>query len=101
MANREWPRGQADGSERGGPNACFQTPDGTLRSNRSLAGPLRMGTDPRTGPKGGSVEADNTRESDFGMDRVSPRDFDPMGTTRNRFGEISSKLVSEVARRSR
>lgn len=94
MANREWPRGQADGSERGGPNACFQGPDGLFKSNRSLTGPLRMGTDPKTGPKGGVVEASNSRDSDFGMDRVSPA----MG---NRFGEINSKLIAENSRRSR
>ena len=31
--------------------------------------------------------------ADYGKDRVSPRDFDPEGTTRNRFGEISSERL--------
>lgn len=89
-SQREWPRGQADGSERGGPTACFLTPDGTLKSNRSLAGPLRKGTAPGVGPRGSAGNGG----SDFGMDRVSPRDFDPIGTPRNRFGEIPSELIS-------
>jgi hypothetical protein len=92
----EWPRGQADGSERGGPTGCFQTRDGVLKSNRSLAGPLRYGTAPGVGPKG---DGGGNGASDFGMDRVEPRDFDPMGTPRNRFGEIPSELVSRSARR--
>lgn len=89
-SQREWPRGQADGSERRGPIACFQTPDGTLKSNRSLAGPLRTGTAPGVGPR----DAPGNGGSDFGMDRITPRDFDPMGTTRRRFGEIPSELIS-------
>lgn len=99
-SQREWPRSQADGSEKRGPNACFQGADGLFKSNRDLAGPLRMGTDPKTGPKGGVIDADNSRMSDMGMDRVSPRDFDPIGTSRNRFGNISSKLIAENSRRS-
>lgn len=98
-SQREWPRGQDDGTEKRGPNACFQHPDGTFRSNRSLSGPLRMGTEPRTGPKGGAVEASNSRDSDFGMDRIAPRDFDPLGTTRRRFGEIPSSLIAQKVRR--
>jgi hypothetical protein len=33
--------------------------------------------------------------SDFGMDRISPRDFDPAGTPRNRFGDIPSDAITE------
>jgi hypothetical protein len=29
------------------------------------------------------------------MDRISPRDFDPMGTPRNRFGDIPSDAITE------
>jgi hypothetical protein len=33
------------------------------------------------------------------MDRIEPRDFDPAGTARNRFGEIPSSLVSSEVRK--
>ena len=29
------------------------------------------------------------------MDRISPKDFDPMGTTRRRFGDIPSDAITE------
>jgi hypothetical protein len=32
--------------------------------------------------------------SDMEMDRVTPRDYDVIGTTRNRFGDITSELIS-------
>lgn len=86
----EWP------TVRGNPTACFATPDGYLKSTRSLAGPLRLGTSPGVGPRG----APPNGPSDFGMDRVSPRDFDPMGTTRERTGTIPSELLSGDRRRS-
>lgn len=88
----EWPTVKRN------PTAYFQTPDGYLKSDRSLAGPLRMGTTPGVGPRGGAVIADYAEGSDFGMDRVSPRDFDPMGTSRARFGEIPSDLISRQIR---
>lgn len=74
------------------------TPDGWLRGGRSVAGPLRMGTTPGVGPRGGAVEADYTHVTDFGTDRIAPRDFDPMGTARNRFGDIPSDLIAEQVR---
>jgi hypothetical protein len=80
------------------PDACFLAPDGYLRSERSLAGPLRHGTHVGTGPKGDAVIADNTRASDFGMDRIAPRDFDPLGTCRSRSGEIPSDLIARQKR---
>lgn len=80
----EWP------TVRGNPTAFFETPDAYLKSGRSLAGPLRMGTSPGVGPRG----APPTGASDFGMDRVSPRDFDPAGTSRERTGTIPSDLIS-------
>lgn len=97
----EWPRGQPDGSEKRGPTGQFLTADGYLKSSRDLAGPLRMGTAPGTGPKGGAVEADYSGRSDFGMDRISPRDFDPMGTSRERSGEIPSDLIARQVRGAR
>lgn len=58
-----------------------------------------MGTDPKTGPKGGVVEAGNSRDSDFGMDRITPTRFDPMGTSRRRFGDVNSRLIAENSRK--
>lgn len=80
--------------------ADFLTPDGYLRSNRSVAGPLRLGTEPRVGPRG---DISDSRASDFGMDRVSPRGFDPMGTSDTRAPpqEGSTLLSRQVRARSR
>lgn len=76
--------------------ADFLSPDGYLRSERSLAGPLRMGTEPRVGPKG--LVAGGTA-SDFGMDRISKRGFDPMGTPDERSNvQESSPLLSRAVR---
>ena len=89
-----WPTLKPDGSQQGSPNACFLTPDGKLRSDLSLAGPLRMGTAPKVGPKG----APPPGSSDFGVDRVSPRGFDPMGShnTREPTQEKSTLISKEV-----
>jgi hypothetical protein len=86
----EWPRVKRE------PVAFFQTPDAVLKSSRSLAGPLRSGTSPGVGPSGGGGVGQG---SDFGTDRVSPRDFDPMGTTRDRTGTIPSDLISSQVRK--
>lgn len=76
--------------------ADFLSPDGYLRSERSLGGPLRMGTEPRVGPKG--LVAGGTA-SDFGMDRISKRGFDPMGTPDERSNvQESSPLLSRQVR---
>lgn len=86
----EWP------TVRGNPVGDFQHPDGILRSDRPLAGPLRLGTEPRVGPRG--LLPDGT-SSDFGMDRVSPRGFDPMGTSDTRApAQEGSSLVSRQIR---
>jgi hypothetical protein len=78
------------------PIADFKHPDGFLRSERSVAGPLRLGTEPRVGPNG-LVSGANV--SDFGMDRVTPRGFDPLGTELNRIGpQESSPLLSTSVR---
>jgi hypothetical protein len=75
------------------PAATFVTRDGYLKSGRPLGGPLRMGTAPGVGPKG----AGDGGSSDFGVDRVSPRGFDPMGTDLNRTGP---QEASERVKRS-
>lgn len=76
--------------------ADFLSPDGYLRSERSVAGPLRMGTEPRVGPKG--LVAGGTA-SDFEMDRISKRGFDPMGTPDQRTNvQESSPLLSRAVR---
>lgn len=92
-SQREWPRQKPAGSER---RAMFATSDTFLKSERSVAGPLRMGTEPRVGPKGALRDG----ASDFGVDRVSPRGFDPLGTSDTRAPEQeASTLVSREVRR--
>lgn len=91
----EWP------TVRGNPRGFFLTGNGVLRSDRSLAGPLRTGTEPRVGPRAAGPSAGGeSRSSDFGMDRVSPRGFDPMGTSLERQPtQFPSDLVTEDVRR--
>lgn len=93
---REWPRGRTNGTERRGPTGFYVAPDGVFRSDRQLAGPLRTGTSADVGPRvRGPVSGDVSARSDMGMDRISPRDFDPAGTPRNRFGDIPSDAITE------
>jgi hypothetical protein len=88
----------SDGTERWSPRGFFQNPTALLRSDRSLAGPLRMGTARGVGPRGGPLPGG----SDLGMDRVSPRGFDPMGTCDTRApAQESSELVSREVRKKR
>jgi hypothetical protein len=97
----EWPRAnETTGAGRNAPTGHFQTADAILRSDRQLAGPLRMGTAPGVGPRGRAVAVDRVEAaSDFGMDRVDPREFDPMGTSLNRYPERpSSELLSREIR---
>lgn len=96
---RGWPYARrSDGTERRSPTGFFQVPDVIERSNRSLAGPLRLGTAPGVGPRG----AIRNGTSDFGMDRVTPRGFDPMGTSLQREPrQEGSDLVSRQVRRAR
>lgn len=92
---REWPRTRDDGTERRSPTAFFATADGYLKSARSLAGPLRLGTAPPIGPSG----AAGNGSSDFGMDRISPRRFDPIGNSLERAGvREGSPLISRELR---
>ena len=82
------------------PAAFTASPDGFLKSDRSLAGPLRLGTAPGVGPRGRGRRGEGLGDSDFGMDRVTPRGFDPMGTSLEREPrQESSRLVSEQVRR--
>jgi hypothetical protein len=79
------------------PQVCFLTPTAFQISDRSLVGPLRLGTAPGVGPRGREGAGGN---SDLGMDRVSPRGFDPMGTSLEREPrQESSRLISDVVRR--
>jgi hypothetical protein len=78
------------------PVADFKHPDGFFRSGRPVAGPLRMGTTPGVGPRG--LLGDGPT-SDYGMDRISPRGFDPMGTSDTRApAQESSSLLSRSVR---
>lgn len=95
---RAWPRTRRSGRAAGDPVACFQAPGILERSDRSLAGPLRLGTEPRVGPRGGPEPG----SSDMGMDRITPRGFDPMGTSDTRApAQEASQLVSREVRRYR
>lgn len=96
---RTWPYSRWDPElNRDPPIANYRAPGVWERSDRSVAGPLRMGTTPGVGPRGPAVEAPYSNRTDFGTDRISPRDFDPMGTCRNRFGDIPSDLIAEQVR---
>ena len=94
--DRSWPyrTGQA-----ASPPSFTVSPDALLRSDRALAGPLRLGTEPRVGPRG--IVGDGAINTDFGVDRISPRGFDPMGTSDTRLPpQEASELISR-GRRSR
>jgi len=92
---RTWPYNGAAAS----PPAITVSPDTDLNSARSLVGPLRLGTEPRVGPRGNANE-DGPRGTDFGVDRVSPRGFDPMGTSDTRAPpQEASELISRAGRR--
>jgi hypothetical protein len=93
---REWP------SVKRQPEAYYLTGDGYQRSNRSVAGPLRSGNAVGVGSRGAAAATGRDEErSDFGMDRVSPREFDVMGTSMRRYGpDHESDLVSRQIRGS-
>ena len=93
---RTWPYNGAATS----PPAITVSPDATLNSARSLVGPLRIGTAPGVGPRGRPAAV--TLDTDFGVDRVSPRGFDPMGTSDTRLPpQESSELIARAGRRRR
>jgi hypothetical protein len=89
---KEWP------AVKGNPVGHFKNSDAILRSGRSLAGPLRMGTAPGVGPKG----APDAGASDFGMDGITPRRFDPIGEQSVRApAKEESTLLSRDMRRAK
>lgn len=76
---RSWPYDGAGTS----PAALSLSPDGLLNSDRPLSGPLRRGTYGPVGPTGrGLGTVANRVETDFGMDRVTPRDMDHIGVSK-------------------
>jgi len=95
-----WPRvSDNDMTERRAPDGYFVHPDGIFGTpERALAGPLRTGTSPGVGPRGRAVEAADTAQTDMGMDRISPRGFDPMGWP-NKNQQAASGLVASQRRR--
>lgn len=97
---REWPRvRESDGTGRNSPTGLFKSATVIERSDRSVSGPLRLGTAPGVGPKG----ALKPGSSDFGMDRITPKGFDPLGTSDTRAPpqEASDLISREVRRGSR
>ena len=100
-SEREWPRARSNGTETTSPRGFYQTRDGVLRSDQPLAGPLRTATSSDVGPRArGRAAGGESDRSDFGMDRITPRGFDPIGTPDDRIGpQPASDLVTENLRR--
>ena len=97
---REWPPvRESNGTERNSPTGYFLKNEVILRSDRAVAGALRLGTEPRVGPRG----LVRNGSSDYGMDRITPREMDPMGTSATRAPQVRepSTLVSREIRRGR
>lgn len=83
---------------RNNPVAMYLTPTANQRSDRTLAGPLRLGTSRGVGPSG--MLAPDSFGSDLSVDRVSPRNFDPLGTSLQREPRMErSDLISRQVRR--
>jgi hypothetical protein len=74
---RAWPRTRRSGTARSDPRACFQAPGILEISDRSVAGPLRLGTEPRVGPRG--IRGGGIGGSDMGMDRMELPPVDRIG----------------------
>ena len=102
MAQKRYKQGPWPPTTDNQPVGYFVTADAYLRSDRSLAGPLRMGTDPGVGPRGRAVVADRSRATDFGMDHIV-REFDPMGTALSRYGprEPTTLCAEQIRGRGR
>ena len=77
------------------PPALTITPDCTLSSARSLAGPLRVGTAPGVGPRRQGNSAGFG--SDFGVDRMEQRQVDSIGV---KYPE-TDRPVTTIAREGR
>lgn len=82
------------------PDAKFAHPDGTFNSGRATDGPLRTGTAPdRVGPRG-LYASERTNYTDYGTDDLSPRRFDPLGSSNRRAPEFpGSQFISRELRR--
>ena len=92
MSQERWPPIKNE------PDACFLVPDGKFSSDRSVAGPLRMGTASGTGPNGPLIAG----RSDMGMDKLSPRRFDVMGSHNERSPpRETSRFISKEIRGAR
>jgi hypothetical protein len=92
-----WPRVREEQQTK---DARFLHPNGFQKYDRSLVGPLRFGTEPGVGPRGPAVALGRAEErSDMGMDRVTPREFDSMGTSMSRYRpQNESDLISRQKR---
>lgn len=85
----EWPRVKREIEAR------TLAPDALLKSERSPVGPLRTGTAAGVGPRGVAAVGES-RTTDYGTDRPTPRGFDPAGTALSRYGQQeASKFISE------
>lgn len=83
----EWPRlnpetgsdARKDGRWDG--HGHFLAMDMVMMEGRPVAGPLRYGTaaHDNVGPRGRAIEYADSAISDHGMDRITPRGFDPAG----------------------
>jgi hypothetical protein len=76
------------------PDAYVLVPDVYTRTDRAACGPLRTGTVQNgVGPRGRGPQD----KSDYAMDRVSPRSFDPIGTSIRRYSneKRDNDLVSD------
>lgn len=75
------------------PDAYVLVPDVYTRTDRAATGPLRNGTVPNGAGPSGKAPQD---ASDYGMDRVSPRCFDPLGTGISRYSnpKRDAELIS-------
>lgn len=80
------------------PVAMYLAPGIRERSDRAMAGPLRLGTARGVGPSG--MLAPDSFGSDMGVDRITPRGFDPAGTSLQREPrQEASTLISREVRR--
>lgn len=97
---RTWPYVRWDPElNRDPPDAKYATPDCFRNSQRTVAGPLRTGTIGPVGPRG-LHDGERSRLTDMGMDSLTPRPFDPMGTSNQRAPEFpNSQFVSRELRR--
>lgn len=93
---RSWPFNGAAAS----PPAITVSPDGTWNSARQFVGPLRVSTSVGVGPRG--APRGEFIDTDMGVDKITPRRWDPLGTQDERAPPFpSSELIARDARRRR